>query len=166
MSTTPCLAVPGAFKYFVVQPLSSHCTAQICFFFKKCVLLLLPVCSSLKEHCRCLSVFHFLMMTFILTCLTAGITESSELSWTGCLLWSLPPWRAVRRSWYHLWFLPEGVMLAFGRWHSPSTPYWRAKHIDRNPDVSPRSETEQQEIPQAILQDKLKAPLRRMFRIH
>lgn len=70
---------PGAFEYFVFQPPSRHWTAQM-FFSRNMTLCIYQMFLS--------SIF---MMTFIFTCLTSGITASSQLHWARCLLRSLPP---------------------------------------------------------------------------
>lgn len=118
------------------------------------------LCLSFKEHCRCFSFFHFYDdFNFHL--------PHYRDYWVLLPLWNrMPvviraPQRVVQRSWCHLWCVPEEEMLAFRRWHSPSSPCWWAKPIDRKPDVSPGSETEQQEILQAVSQDKLNTPLHR-----
>lgn len=153
-NTCECISLPlltRGFRVLCGSPPSRQCTAQICFSLRN-----MPLCfhQSALPLKRTADVYlsSIFMMVFISTCLAAAITGSSQLCWTGSLLWSLPPQHTVWRSWYHLWLLPKGGSLAFRRWHSPSIPYWWTKPIDKHPDVSPGSETEQQEILQAISQ--------------
>lgn len=88
----PCLCWPEAFEYFVVQPPSRHCTAQPCFFSRKFASTLsvcFYLCSSFKEHCRCLSFFHFYddFHFHLPHCRDYWVLLAL---WTGCLLWSFP----------------------------------------------------------------------------
>lgn len=155
-TTCECIFLPlftRGFRVLCGSGPSRQCTAQIRFSSRNTPLSFHQCALPLKTTGD-IYLSSIFMMAFISTCIASAITGSSQLCWIGCLLWSLPPWHSV----CHLWFLPKGGSLTFRRWHSPSIPYWWTRPIDRNPDVSPGSETEQQEILQATSQDQLKVP--------